>query len=107
MKYLLIILCLVMAGCTSHSKKYQRFQNSADIFIRVVEVMPSGYEDAFSMTRCIFKRDPETNKIIAARNCEIFIQAKYYPHCITHEVRHVLEGEWHGTKNSTQDCVVK
>lgn len=31
----------------------------------------------------------------------IEILRSYYPDCITHEVRHVFEGDWHGERAAT------
>lgn len=34
--------------------------------------------------------------------CKIVL--KRYPKCLKHELRHCLEGDWHGKKDSIVDC---
>lgn len=36
--------------------------------------------------------------------CHVRILRKTYPFCVTHEIRHVFEGDWHGQHASTEDC---
>lgn len=33
-----------------------------------------------------------------------YIALREYPACLAHEVRHCLEGDWHGNSESDKDC---
>ena len=33
-----------------------------------------------------------------------FIYLREYPYCLQHEVRHCLEGAWHGSQPNSEDC---
>lgn len=39
---------------------------------------------------------------IGGDTCTIIL--KRYPKCLKHEIRHCLEGQWHGENESSQDC---
>lgn len=32
---------------------------------------------------------------IAIMDCHIFVKASVYPRCVTYEVRHIFESDWH------------
>lgn len=36
--------------------------------------------------------------------CKVDILKSNYPHCITHEIMHCFEGDWHKGKESNQYC---
>lgn len=36
--------------------------------------------------------------------CQIEILKSGYPYCLAHEIRHVLEDDWHEGRETTWDC---
>lgn len=46
----------------------------------------------------------ETAGIAYMTDTECAIVLKQYPVCLLHEVRHCLEGQWHGENESSEDC---
>jgi hypothetical protein len=59
-----------------------------------------------SSTRIHISQDPsiKTAGIAYITDTECAIVLKQYPVCLLHEVRHCLEGQWHGDKPSSEDC---
>ena len=41
------------------------------------------------------------------KRCHVKILKSHYPHCITHEIRHCFEGDFHAGKESVVDCYIK
>ena len=41
------------------------------------------------------------------KRCHVRVLRSIYPHCITHEIRHCFEGDFHAGKESVVDCYIK
>ncbi len=52
------------------------------------------------------KEDPtiETDGLAKWKGFRCDIVLKRYPVCLKHELRHCLEGNWHGARPSGKDC---
>lgn len=46
--------------------------------------------------------EPDGLAFIGGDTCTIIL--KRYPKCLKHEIRHCLEGQWHGENESSEDC---
>lgn len=87
MRLLALLLTAALAGCASPHLTMQR--QAFRVYV---------YEDR-DMTypqlgRASFYTDMDTC-IIALRR---------YPECLLHEIRHCIEGPWHGDKRNNEDC---
>lgn len=87
MKALLIVLTLLAGGCTA--TMYDRHRDEVFAHIKLVGDLPAG---TYGTAQC---KDGI---------CYIEIRRESYPDCITHEIRHGFEGDWHPGRNSTKDC---
>lgn len=87
----LILAALLMAGCDQTPSQIER--TDAIVHIRLVDSIDykQGY-DAMGLTRC------------ANGVCVVEIRRDLYPACVTHEIRHVFEGDWHPGRETTEDC---
>lgn len=87
----LIFAALLLAGCDQTPAQIERTE--ALVHIRLVDQIDykPGW-DALGVTRC------------ANGVCVIQIRRDMYPHCLTHELRHVMEGDWHPGRETTEDC---
>lgn len=67
---------------------------------------PSINDVKHASTRIHVSQDPSINTagIAYITDTECVIVLKQYPVCLLHEVRHCLEGQWHGDKPSSEDC---
>lgn len=89
------VLCLValfaLAGCDQSTVNIERTE--ALVHIRLVDQIDHkpGYI-ALGLTRC------------ANGVCVVEIRKDLYPHCVTHEIRHVFEGDWHTGRETTEGC---
>ena len=41
------------------------------------------------------------------KRCHVRVLKSIYPHCITHEIRHCFEGDFHAGRDSIADCYTK
>jgi len=88
-------LCLValfaLAGCDQAPAQIERTE--ALVHIRLVDQIDykPGYE-ALGLSRC------------ANGVCVVEVRRDLYPTCVTHEIRHVFEGDWHAGRETTEGC---
>lgn len=88
-------LCAValfaLAGCDQTPAQIERTE--ALVHIRLVDSIDykPGYI-AHGLTRC------------ANGVCVVEIRRDLYPQCVTHEIRHVFEGDWHAGRETTEGC---
>jgi len=89
------VLCLVamfaLAGCDQTPVTIERTE--ALVHIRLVDAIDykPGY-DALGLSRC------------ANGVCMVELRKDLYPQCLTHEIRHVFEGDWHAGRETTEGC---
>lgn len=86
-----IFAALLLAGCDQTPAQIERTE--ALVHIRLVDHIDykPGY-DALGLTRC------------ANGVCVVEIRRDTYPACVTHEIRHVFEGDWHPGRETTEGC---
>ena len=83
----LVLLCLIMlTGCTTPTYTLER--NSIKITVIEVKQLPTLGHAAWTKDTC-------------------FIALREYPKCLQHEIRHCLEGKWHGDTKNDDDCFVE
>lgn len=93
MKYFIIAaIVTILAGCVSVPTKAPTIAHDG-VRITVREDAKLSKDPAVLGLAIL---DPNT------RTCEIVLRK--YPQCLAHEVRHCLEGEWHGSRNSDAGC---
>ena len=83
-----LLLCLMLTGCTAFdpAEPPKPIRPKAFIQLELVSaVTMPGHEKAAGVALCT------TTGI-----CHIQIRRDHYPQCVEHEVRHALEGAWHG-----------
>lgn len=89
------VLCLAalftLAGCDQTPATIERTE--AVVLIKLVDQIDynPGYE-ALGLSRC------------ANGVCRVEIRRDLYPACLTHEIRHVIEGDWHPGRETTEGC---
>lgn len=87
----LILAVLLLAGCDQSPVTIER--TDAIVHIKLVDQIDyrQGYE-ALGLSRC------------ANGVCVVEIRRDLYPQCLTHEMRHVFEGDWHARRETTEGC---
>ena len=81
-----LLLCLLLTGCAA-PQTYTLERKTVKITVVEVKQLPTLGRAAWAKDTC-------------------FIALREYPKCLQHEMRHCLEGKWHGdTKND--DCFVE
>lgn len=85
-----LCLALLLVGCDA-APVPQR--DEAIVHIRLVDTIDykPGY-DALGLSRC-------ANDV-----CVVEVRKDLYPQCVTHEIRHVFEGDWHPRRETTENC---
>jgi len=84
---------LLLAGCAGEPIVAEPQRNEAVIHVRLVDHID--YEPgahAYGLSRC------------ANGVCTVQILRKFYPYCLTHEIRHVFEGDWHHGRETLDGC---
>lgn len=89
-KALLLVAILMIAGCTAPGPVPDRDK----VFVEMELVDALGTPDIIGEARC------------RAGVCQIKLRRDTYPACITHEIRHAFEGDFHPGRASTEDCHV-
>ncbi|ANG63024.1 hypothetical protein A8C75_11440 [Marinobacterium aestuarii] len=84
--------CALVAGCSSTPIVAQR--DEVFVHIRLVDAIDER-PDALGLANC-------NNGV-----CYIQILRDRYPDCITHEVRHGFEANWHEHRETTDYCLVQ
>ena len=85
----LLVAVLALAGCVDQG--YDIKHPEVVVMVQVVDVIKE-QPKAFGYSTC-------THGV-----CTIQIRRETYPDCITHEVRHAIEGNWHAGRETTEDC---
>ena len=87
----LILAALLLAGCDQSPVNIER--TDAIVHIRLVDAInyKPGY-DAPGLSRC------------ANGVCVVEIRRDLHPACVTHEIRHVFEGDWPAGRETTEGC---
>lgn len=78
---------LLIAGCATPT--YDIKQDRVIAVIDLVDDLPKSTYGYYTMHDGV---------------CHVRIKKATYPACITHEVRHCFEGDWHKHLSSTQNC---
>lgn len=84
LKAILILLLSALAGCAAH-QTYTLERKTVKITVVEVKQLPTLGRAAWTGDTC-------------------FIALREYPKCLQHEMRHCLEGKWHGDTPSDSDC---
>lgn len=79
-----LMLCLLLAGCAA-PQTYTIERKTVKITVVEVKQLPTLGRASWSKDTC-------------------FIALREYPKCLAHEVRHCLEGKWHGDSLNDSDC---
>lgn len=91
------LICLLLSGCASMfdapPPRPERLQSHIDF-----QIVPDSMLKPGVGGKAMWKED----------DCTIWIRASLYPRCITHEVRHCIEGHFHHPEvASGQDCSIE
>ena len=87
-----ILFCMLsFIGCSSTN--YTLLHTEAEFKLFIVDELPTKNKYASAESHCN----------LDFKYCEIYILKEVYPRCITHEIRHVMEGHWHNGM-SKEDC---
>lgn len=89
MKGIMLISILLLSGCSMFNANIHPAYDSSEIKIRVLE-SPELSDGVLGYS----VRSEET--------CIIVL--KQYPTCLLHELRHCLEGPWHGSEMNGDYC---
>ena len=84
MKAILILLLSALAACAD-TQTYTLERKTVKITVVEVKQLPTLGRASWSKDTC-------------------FIALREYPKCLAHEVRHCLEGKWHGDSLNDSDC---
>ena len=84
MKAILILLLSALAACAA-PQTYTLERKTVKVTVVEVKHLPTLGRAAWTDDTC-------------------FIALREYPKCLQHEVRHCLEGKWHGDEPSDSDC---
>ena len=90
MRILLIVLLFVgLYGCSTFNGPQPKFIRT-QANVTVIDNVDFKDRDVLGMTICI------------NNNCTVML--RQYPECLSHEMRHVFEGQWHPDRNLTEYC---
>lgn len=84
MRIFLILLLSALAACAD-TQTYTLERKTVKITVVEVKQLPTLGRASWSKDTC-------------------FIALREYPKCLGHEVRHCLEGKWHGDSLNDSDC---
>lgn len=90
MRYLGIALALLLSGCGFFDATTKPKRDEVFVAIKLVDDLPMRQ---YGEARC------SVDGV-----CILEIKRDTYPMCITHEVRHAFEGNFHGNQPSDEDC---
>lgn len=88
MKWLFLSLCIMLTACTS---EYNIKRDRVFVSIELVDSI---------------NNNPNTYGYSVCNNgvCTLYIRKDKYPLCITHEIRHAFEDNFHEGRESFEDC---
>lgn len=81
-----LLLCMALAGCTA-PQAYTLERKTVKVTVVEVKQLPTLGHAAWTGDTC-------------------FIALREYPTCLQHEMRHCLEGKWHGDTKNDDDCFI-
>ena len=90
MRYLGIALSLLLAGCDYFDAPAKPKRDEVFVAIKLVDDLPMRQ---YGEAQCT-----------GVGVCTIKLKRDTYPMCITHEIRHAFEGNFHAGRESTDDC---
>ena len=82
-----LLLCLMLAGCVA-PQTYTLERKTVKVTVVEVRQLPTLGHAAWAKDTC-------------------FIALREYPKCLQHEMRHCLEGKWHGDTKNDDNCFVE
>ena len=85
-----LLLALVLPACSNQPPTIQR--TDVLVHIKLVDHIDYKGHQAYGLTTC------------GGPVCEVQILRDRYPFCLLHEIRHVIEGDWHEGRETTWDC---
>ena len=85
------MFCLIVSGCDESPKEPN--YDEVHVTIRLVDSIENN-PSTYGISHCVNNR------------CLIEIRKDVYPLCVTHEVRHAFEGNWHEGIETTEGCDV-
>ena len=105
MRYLSFIIVLLFAGC-AEKKTYNFLHEEVTFKVKIVDELPKEYLEKVHKGKTRYTVHAMTAcKDDSFKDCTILIPKSSYPYCLTHEIRHVLEGDWHDRDVlNKQDC---
>lgn len=81
-----LLLCVLLTGCDSLDAPMPVLERTASIInVKIDPALPTLGHAQWSGQLCT-------------------ITLRKYPVCLQHEVRHCLEGKWHGDGHNDEDC---
>lgn len=82
-----LLLCLMLTGCSAFEPQQTYKIERKTVKVTVIEIkqLPTLGRAAWTGETC-------------------FIALREYPKCLQHEMRHCLEGQWHGSAPNGSDC---
>lgn len=90
---LVLAIALALPGCASNEPARVLVRNDVLLHVRLVDHIDyKPGTQAFGLTRC-------TKNV-----CVVEILRDRYPLCLQHEIRHVFEGDWHGSRETLEGC---
>lgn len=103
-RFLIIFTALLFAGC---SKNYNLIHDEVTFKVKIVDELPKEYLEKVHQNKTGHKIHALTACTDTEfKECVIYIPKSSYPYCLTHEIRHVLEGDWHDRDVlNKQDCL--
>jgi len=88
-KVLALFMCIMLVACSS-APTYNINAKDFWFSLRLVDEMPEYWIHGIA----------EWDNI----QCRVTLVRQEYPRCLQHEVRHCLEGGWHGNYYNSDDC---
>ena len=81
-----LLLCVLLTACTTLGAPRPVLERTASIInVKIDQALPTLGHAQWVGQLCT-------------------ITLREYPVCLQHEVRHCLEGDWHGNRASNRDC---
>lgn len=92
MKLFILILSILLSSCTQFIEHNTRVDFPANTNMKIeIRKLKGGNLNTLAYTEVY----PNNSCIIYLRN---------YPQCLSHEVRHCYEGDWHKGRKTDEDC---
>lgn len=92
MRYLILIISVLFASsCATivdHNKRYE-FPETKEMRVSIHKFTGG---------------NPKTLAYVEITNNECKVYLRRYPQCLTHEIRHCFEGNWHEGRKTDEDC---